>query len=201
MWSGLIGLGEGTNLSIIRTIRFPGSLGWFYSRVTELLGFRPGRDEHKVQWLSKEGRPEFVEVFRKLILRNSEGLPILNQRYFVNGQARHAPFPTEICRELRMAEVPMRPESLESAHIARSAQEFLEETVIDLAETYRKRTGAHYLCMAGGVFLNVLLVRALEKRAGSARVFVQPVSGNPGTALGAAYLARKLLTPKRAESR
>ena len=195
MWSGLVAVGEATNLSVIRPLRFPNSLGWFYSRVTELLGFRPGRDEHKVQWLSKEGSPEFVRVFRKLFSRDSEGLPTLDQRYLVNGEEGHAAFPREIRRELQIAESSMLRESPLSAHIARSAQEFLEETVIDLAETYQKKTGTQYLCLAGGVFLNVLLVRALEERTDFAGVFVQPVSGNPGTALGAAYLARKHLRP------
>ena len=193
MWSGLLGLGEGTDLRILRRIQFPNSLGWFYTRVTELLGFRPGRDEHKVQWLSKEGAPEFVAIFRRLFSRNSEGLPTINLRYFGKGLAALSAFSPEFCRELGISEPSPPRESPLGANIARSAQDFLEETVIDLADTYRKKTGAQYLCMAGGVFLNVLLVHALEKRAGFAKVFVQPVSGNPGSALGAAYLARKRL--------
>jgi carbamoyltransferase len=79
------------------------------------------------------------------------------------------------------------------ASIARSAQDFLEETVVKLADTYRTKTGTRYLCVAGGVFLNVLLIRALERQAGFDKVFVQPASGNAGSALGAAYLARKHL--------
>ncbi len=199
MWSGLLALGEGTDLRILRAIRFPNSLGWFYTRVTELLGFRPERDEHKVQWLSKEGTPEFIAVFRRLFSRNSDGLPTINLRYFGRGLAALSAFSAEFCRELGISDSSPPRESPLGASIARSAQDFLEEAVIDIAETYRKKTGAKYLCVAGGVFLNVLLVHALEKRAGFAKVFVQPVSGNPGSALGAAYLARKHLqgTAKR----
>jgi carbamoyltransferase len=193
MWSGLLALGEGENLSILRPLQFPNSLGWFYSRVTELLGFRPGRDEHKLQWLSKEGTPEFVPVFRRLFSRDSDGLPALDLRRFVKGEAGRSIFSPEIRSELRIADTTHLRESAHGALIARSAQDFLEETVIDLAETYRQKTGAANLCLAGGVFLNVLLVHALEKRTGFDRVFVQPVSGNPGTALGSAYLAAKRL--------
>ena len=193
MWSGLLALGEGNSLSILRPLRFPNSLGWFYSRVTELLGFRPGRDEHKVQWLSKEGTPEFVSVFRQLFSKDSEGLPALDLRYFVKGQTGQAVFSPQFLLELQISDsTPLRGSAL-GAQIARGAQDFLEETVIDLAETYRRRTGTQYLCVAGGVFLNVMLVHALERRTGFARVFAQPVSGNPGTALGAAYLAAKRL--------
>lgn len=191
MWSGLVGLGEGDTLSILRPLRFPNSLGWFYSRVTELLGFRPGRDEHKVQWLSKEGAPEFVEVFRRLFSRNSAGVPALDLRHLVSGQTGRSVFSPSMLHELRISDTTPLRDSVLGAQIARSAQDFLEETVIDLAEVYRQRTGTQYLCVAGGVFLNVMLVRALETRTGFTRVFAQPVSGNPGTALGAAYLAAK----------
>src|SRR6202023_1413858 len=42
------------------------------------------------------------------------------------------------------------------------------------------------LCFAGGLGLNALLVSALENRSGYENVFVQPASGNAGTAIGAA---------------
>lgn len=194
MWSGLIALGEGTNLQLLRPLRFPNSLGWFYTRVTELLGFRAGRDEDKVQWLSKEGSPEFLPVFRRLFSTNSDGLPALNLRFAGNGIP--SAFSAEICRELRISPASPPRDSALGAAIARSAQDLLEEMVINLAECYRRKTNTKYLCVAGGVFLNVLLVHALEKRAGFEKVFVQPVSGNPGSALGAAYLARKRQEPK-----
>ena len=193
MWSGLLALGEGTSLKILRPIRFPNSLGWFYAQVTKLLGFRPGRDEHKVQWLSKEGTPEFIGVFHRLFSRDPEGLPVMNLDFCANGLAGGPTFSPELCRELRISQLSPPRASPLGAVIARSAQDFLEETVIELAEAYRIKTGARYLCVAGGVFLNVLLVRALERRTGFDKVFAQPVAGNPGTALGAAYLAEKRL--------
>ena len=51
------------------------------------------------------------------------------------------------------------------AALARSAQLFLEETVLEVAHHFQAQTGADSLCVAGGVFLNVLLVRALETRS------------------------------------
>jgi carbamoyltransferase len=41
------------------------------------------------------------------------------------------------------------------------------------------------LCLAGGLGLNALVVSALENRSGFQNVFVQPVAGNAGTAVGA----------------
>src|SRR5215472_14667409 len=56
--SGLIAVGEGDEIRPLQSMKFPDSLGWFYSRATELAGLRPRRDEHKLQWLSKDGQPE-----------------------------------------------------------------------------------------------------------------------------------------------
>ncbi|HUI44133.1 MAG TPA: carbamoyltransferase C-terminal domain-containing protein [Terriglobia bacterium] len=195
MWSGLVAMGEGTRLKLLRSMRFPNSLGWCYSRVTELLGFRPGRDEHKVQWMSKEGSPEFVPVFRKLFGRTDEGLPTLNLQYVTTTPAGRTTFTSEITRALGLEAGNAPPSARHRADVARSAQEFLQEAVTALAEAWRLKTGAQNLAVAGGVFLNVLLARALEKGTNFERVFAQPVAGNPGGALGAAYLARLRLRP------
>ncbi len=63
------------------------------------------------------------------------------------------------------------------ANLARSAQDFLEELVLQLVANFQESTGARSLCLAGGVFLNVLLVRALETRGPFDHVYVQPVAG------------------------
>ncbi len=195
MWSGLLAIGQGTRLNALRPMRFPNSLGWFYSRVTELLGFRPGRDEHKVQWMSKEGSPGFLPVFRKLFSRGPDGLPMLNLQYVATGRTGRATFVPEIVRELGIADPSAIHQGRLRADIARSAQEFAQETVTELAEAWRLKTGATNLAVAGGLLLNVMLARALEKCTGFERIFVQPVAGNPGCALGAAYLARHRLNP------
>jgi carbamoyltransferase len=193
MWSGLLSTGEGARIKALRPMRFPNSLGWFYSRVTELLGFRPGRDEHKVQWMSKEGSPSFVPVFRKLFSRGEDGLPALNLQYVSAARNSRAGFVPEIVSELGVTGPSAVHQGRLRADIARSAQEFVEETVTELTEAWRLKTGAVNLAVAGGLFLNVMLARALEKRTGFERIFVQPVAGNPGCALGAAYLARQRL--------
>jgi len=195
MWSGLAAIGEGPNLTRLRSLHFPNSLGWFYSQVTTLLGFRPGRDEHKVQWLSKEGSPEFVPVFRKLFSRGEDGLPVLDLQYIATASGGRTVLSPVILRDLGVDEKEAVPAGRVRAQIARSAQEFLQESVVEIAETYRHKTGATNLAVAGGVFLNVLLARALEKQTGFDRVFVQPVAGNPGCALGAAYLGLQRLKP------
>ena len=196
MLSGMIALGEGDELRPIRNIRFPDSFGWFYTRVTELLGLRPHLDEGKTQWLGRTGSADLVGEFRKFFQADKLGVPQLNRRFFGNGIAGQWSFSVQARRQLGISGAEPPQEAAQRTNIARSAQVFLEEAVVALAEQYRKKTGATSLAVAGGVFQNVLLVRAMENRAGFEKVFVQPAAGNAGTSLGAAYLAQKKLTHK-----
>lgn len=42
--SGMVAVGEGTSIRVLRTIPFPHSLAWIYAQVTDLLGFLPHHD-------------------------------------------------------------------------------------------------------------------------------------------------------------
>jgi carbamoyltransferase len=194
MCSGQLALGEGDHIRPLRSLHFPNSFGWFYTQVTKLLGMRPHLDEGKVQWLACSGAPEFLGAFRRFFRVTRNGLPHFERTYFGHGLAGEWSFSAQARRALGL-EGPEPPrEEAHRAAIARSAQDFLEEAVVALAERFRKTTGANFLTVAGGVFLNVPLVRALETRTGFSKVFAQPVAGNPGTALGAAHLAARQLT-------
>jgi carbamoyltransferase len=192
--SGLLALGEDDHLKPLHTLAFPNSFGWFYSLATQLAGLRPQRDEHKLQWLSKDGQPEYLELFRKVFTWNSKGLPALERRYFTHGPDGSGVFSPRLHRELGLPRSAAPAERSVRAALARSAQEALEEFVLRLSERFRESTRADSLCLAGGVFQNVLLVRALEQRSSFRNVYVQPVAGNAGTSLGAAFLARKKAT-------
>lgn len=189
--AGMILVADGDEIRPLHSLKFPDSFGWFYSRVTELAGLRPHKDEHKIQWLSKDGLPEYLPVFRKLFNWKANGLPALNRRYFEPGPDHRGIFAPQLYRELGLSSRGHAPNPVVRANLARSAQDYLEELVLQLTANLQEETGTHSLCLAGGVFLNVFLVRALETRSVFNHVYVQPVSGNAGTALGAAYLSRK----------
>jgi carbamoyltransferase len=189
--AGMMLHGEGDEIRPLHSLKFPDSFGWFYSRITELAGMLPHQDEYKIQWLSKDGLPEYLPVFRKLFDWKSTGLPALNRKYFERGPDQRGVFAPRFYRELGLSSRGYAPNAVVRANLARSAQDYLEELVLQLVSNVQEQVGARALCLAGGVFLNVFLVRALETRSAFRNVYVQPVSGNAGTALGAAYLSRK----------
>jgi len=57
---------QGNQLQLEKEWQYPDSLAWLYSAVTELLGYRAGADEHKVQWLSTSGSDRFQELFHEI---------------------------------------------------------------------------------------------------------------------------------------
>jgi carbamoyltransferase len=78
------------------------------------------------------------------------------------------------------------------ADLAASVQQRLEEVLLDLARWLHEQTGDRDLVMAGGVALNCVANSRIWREGPFERVWVQPASGDSGTALGAAlYVARE----------
>jgi carbamoyltransferase len=169
---------SGPRMTLEQEQYFPDSLGDIYGRVTELLGFTANADEHKVQWLSVAGDDRFVSLFSE-ILNVSESGPRIDRAFFSTERLRHGGFGQRVYECLGFEDGTPVPAELRP-HVAAGIQRALEAAVIRMAGE-----GAN-LCLAGGLGLNALLVSALENRSGYRYVFVQPVSGNAGTALGAA---------------
>jgi len=189
---GLVAVGEGIHIRELHSIRFPNSLAWVYSQVTGLLGFRKRSEEHKTQWLSTTGEAVFLDLFLEVIRRTGGKIPWprINARFFRRGFAGEVAFSKEFYRRLGISDVEgTGMNDAFRANLAASVQQACSRIVTELLEALRQRSGAKFLCLAGGLFLNPLIVRAVEKNTGFEQVFVQPAAGNEGTALGAAWLA------------
>ena len=184
---GIVAMGQGTNVRVDETIPFPHSLAWVYSQVVEFLGFRPHKDEHKLQWLSVSGAPEYERVFLDMLRKKPGAAPHLNRRYFTRGFAGRFAFSNELRRRLGLtADGP--PVDPQRANIAASVQRAIEKVAGEYLEMLRNKHSASKLCLAGGLFLNSLIVAAIERNTGFEEVFVQPAAGNEGTSTGAAWI-------------
>jgi carbamoyltransferase len=172
---------QGTNLTPVRELYFPDSLGDLYNRVTDLLGFEPRADEHKVQWLSASGEPVYLDVMRRILHHNgSAAWPQLDRTYFDADHPIRGGFSSKFYREIELTDGESLVPKIK-ADLASSLQTAIEEVVIAAIAS------AESVSIAGGLALNALLIRALEKHF--TNVFVQPVAGNAGTSLGAALYA------------
>lgn len=172
--------GEANRLTPVRELYFPDSLGDLFNRVTALLGFEPRADEHKVQWLSTSGNPKHVDVFRRLLHYGGCEWPRIDRQYLDADSVRPGGFSQTFLHALGV-DLSQRLSLEGKADIAASLQRAVAEEIVRMAGS------ADRLCIAGGVGLNALLIRSLGQ--GFKQVFVQPVAGNSGTALGAALYA------------
>jgi carbamoyltransferase len=186
--AGFVGFGEGKHIHEVASIAIPHSLAWAYSQVTKLLGFRSHVDEHKTQWLSLAGQPVFADSFLTMLRGSAAGAPRLSARYFRREFAAELAFTREFYRHVGITGTPEVVDDSKRANIAASLQKTCETILCEWLAALRSKFQSRSLCLAGGLFLNPLLVVAIEGGAGFENVFVQPAAGNEGTALGAAWV-------------
>lgn len=175
--SAVLFRGAENQLTPVRELYFPDSFGDLFNRVTDLLGFEPRADEHKVQWLSASGEPKHLKVFRDVLHRSGSAWPQIDRTFFDADRLTQGGFSARFYDEtgIRAGE-PLSHKA--KADLAASLQTAVSETVCAMFGD------AGHVCIAGGLALNAFLIRALEEKF--TNVFVQPVGGNAGTALGAA---------------
>lgn len=168
---------SGTDISLDNDMYAPDSIADIYGRVTELLGYEPNADEHKVQWLSTSGDDRFVGLFEEIL--GTGNWPAPDRSWFDRDRLTMGGWSSRLYQALGVAEEEPVPQRLH-AHIAAGIQRATERTVQRMAGDAKR------ICLAGGIGLNALLVSALER---DRETFVQPAAGNAGTALGAVLWA------------
>ena len=180
MRCGAIWQGEGSRLDPVEDLYAPDSPAVGYSRVTELLGFRSGREEHKVQWLSLAGEPRHRGLFDKMMGAGRQRLPSVDHSYFDPSRTTQGGFSDRFYTEAGLGPAASLPENT-SRDLAASVHAAVTDSVQRLAGS------AENLCFAGGIAMNALLIQALEESGKFGEVFVQPAAGNAGTAVGCLY--------------
>ena len=190
-------LGEGKDISILKELRFPHSLGLLYSAFTYFLGFRVNSGEYKLMGLAPYGDPTSPDIKKyediilsELVELKEDGSVWLDQEYF--DYATGLKMVNEHKWEALFGFKTRKPEdALEAIHcnLGLAIQNITEEAVLRMAREAKKITGADYLCMAGGVALNCVSNGKLQKAGIFKDIFIQPAAGDAGGALGAAQAA------------
>ena len=192
-----IALGKDNDVSILKEIHFPHSLGLLYSAFTYYTGFKVNSGEYKVMGLAPYGKPIYVDLIKAhLIHIKDDGSFQLDMSYF------------DYCTGLRMTnkrferlfgEPPREPESAltqRDMDLAASVQCVTEEIVLKLAKHIARETGQKYLCLGGGVALNCVANGALLREQVFDDIWIQPAPGHAGGAVGAALASYHTMQDK-----
>jgi carbamoyltransferase len=184
-----IGVGRGSNLEILKELRWPDSLGLLYSAFTYYTGFKVNSGEYKVMGLAPYGEPRYVDlIFRNLVDLREDGSFTLNQRYFnyLGGLTMtSAAFHDLFGGPPRAPESKLTPRDMD---LARSVQDACERIMMHMAVAAHRETGMENLCMAGGVALNCVGNGKILRNGPFKRLWIQPAAGDAGGALGVAQL-------------
>ena len=181
-----IGKGEGTDVRILKEIRYPHSLGLLYSAITYYLGFRVNSAEYKVMGLAPYGKPAYVEQMKKLITVKDDGGFRLDMRYFTY---EHGLTMTGRRLEKLFGEPRREPEGpLTQFHkdVAMSLQIITEEVMQKIVAHAKTLAPSENLCLAGGVALNCVANGKILRSGLFRNIFIQPAAGDAGGALGVA---------------
>ena len=189
--------GQGKDITVLKELHFPHSVGLLYSAFTYFLGFKVNSGEYKLMGLAPYGDPTSPDINRYVnIIKTSicqvydDGSLWLNQDvfdyatglYMVKDDAWEKLFGFPV----RKAET-----SLEQYHcnLGLAIQRVTEEIVLKMAQEAKRLTGSPNITLAGGVALNCVANGKLLKSGIFENMFIQPAAGDAGGALGAAYAA------------
>jgi carbamoyltransferase len=184
-----VGVGRGSDLEIIKELRWPDSLGLLYSAFTYFTGFKVNSGEYKVMGLAPYGEPKYVDVILKeLVELREDGSFTLNQAYFnyLSGLTMtNGGFADLFGGPPREPETKLTQREMD---LARSVQVVCEEIMLRMARTAHKETGLDALCLAGGVALNCVGNGRLLREGPFRHIWIQPAAGDAGGSLGVAQL-------------
>jgi carbamoyltransferase len=182
-----IGIGSRNEITLLRELRFPDSLGLLYSAFTYYAGFKVNSGEYKLMGLAPYGEPTYVALIKdKLVEIRDDGSIRMNHEYFSYSEGLRM---TNASFDRLLGGRPRLPESeitQREMDLARSIQVITEEAMLKMARFVHKETEMKRLCMAGGVALNCVANSRILSEGPFEDVWIQPAAGDAGGSIGIA---------------
>jgi carbamoyltransferase len=185
--TGSYGFGENKEITLLKELHFPDSVGLLYSAFTYFTGFKVNSGEYKLMGLAPYGVPRYKDlILSELVDMKEDGSVRLDLSYF------------DFLGGLRMTNrgfarlfggPPRRPETditQREMDIAASIQAVTEDIMFRMTTHVHKETGQKNLCLAGGVALNCVSNGRILREGPFENIWIQPAAGDAGGAMGAA---------------
>jgi carbamoyltransferase len=183
----------------IRTVGANDSIGILYSLITLHLGFDFNSDEYKIMGLAPYGNPvRFRKFFDQAVELRDDGtirIPILKLNSTREERENYIASRAYLDQHLVPGRHPNAPITSVHQDVAAALQECLDKVILHVCGHFADETGLRRIAMAGGVALNCTANGKLARSGLFDEVYVQPVAGDDGVALGAALYRSSVAGP------
>jgi len=181
------GIAKNNLIEITNDLRWPHSLGLFYSAFTYFLGFKVNEGEYKLMGLSSYGNPKYYDlILNNLIDVKDDGSIRLNMKYFAFTHDKV--MTNKKFSELFGIKPKTKDEKTLQIHfdIGASAQKVLEDIILKMVNHIYSKTKMKNLCIGGGVALNGVANYKILTEGPFENIHIPPSPGDAGSAVGAA---------------
>jgi carbamoyltransferase len=182
-----VGYAKNNSIKITNDLRWPHSLGLFYSAFTYFLGFKVNEGEYKLMGLSSYGKPKYYDlIMENLIDVKNDGSIHLNMEYFAFTYDKV--MTSKKFSKLFGIEPKTRDEKTLQIHfdIGASAQKVLEDVILKMVNHIYTKTKMKNICIGGGVALNGVANYKILSEGPFDNIHIPPSPGDAGSAVGAA---------------
>lgn len=193
--SASVWLADADGIKKLDEIKMPNSLGYFYAQATAFSGFEPWNEEGKLMALAPYGTSDstiekclhqfFDDDFTYKVSSLVE--PCLSNGFLLDVTKSNSLFTDVFGFPPRKKDEEITKKYMDFAY---GVQYYTERAVEQYIRKWLNITGEVNLCGAGGLFMNCKMNGYLRDTLPIDKLFVQPVAGDAGTALGAAFLRR-----------
>ena len=181
------GYAKNNSIKLTNDIRWPHSLGLFYSAFTYFLGFQVNEGEYKLMGLSAYGKPKYYDlILDNLIDVKKDGSIHLDMSYFAFHYDKV--MTNDLFAKLFGISPRKKDEKAEQIHfdIGASAQKVLEDILLKMVNHVYEKFKMKNLCLGGGVALNGVANYRILKESSFDNVHIPPSPGDGGSAVGCA---------------
>ena len=182
---GVFGFFDGQKINHLGSYNPCGTLGGWYTNVTNFLGFRPHSAEGKVMGLACYGEVD-KNVLPEKFLKLSSGIIQPETNWYRNFFENYD--------EDKREEIINNPLGKTATSIAATAQNYLERFIVNNCRVLYEKTKCKNFALAGGTFLNCSMNGRLMQQDFVDNIYVTPASHDSGTAYGAALATHKKYT-------
>ncbi|MGR3806277.1 carbamoyltransferase C-terminal domain-containing protein [Pasteurella testudinis] len=164
------------------------SLGYFYGRITKLLGFTPNKHEGKITGLAAHGDPvNALPLVEKMINESNGRIRANCGDYFIPSYNGYS---TKLLEEIN---------NYSKEDIAAATQYQVEKILTKIISEHTLKYNIEYICLADGLFGNVRLNQKIFEVNGIKNIFILPCMGDCDLPLASAMRSYYKFSGKKCE--